>query len=288
MGTDSPQPSTSPRLLTRRRVLLGSAALLAATGTPGLFGSETIRVRRSTLRLPKWDADGFRVAQVSDLHTNSTSQRDRARQAIEMAVAEKPDLLVLNGDFLDSTTEDVLKNLRHALEPLRGASCPIAGVYGNHDWSTSALALFVVLRSFDLSILFNESIEVDGVTVAGVDDALFNRARVEFLADADKYSKSVLVMWHEPDPVGFLPKSASLQLSGHSHGGEVCLPGGKPIHLPRGAERYSGGFYPDAPTPLYVSRGVATVGLFRLYCPPEISMLTIRSSKGGPASEEVA
>jgi hypothetical protein len=78
--------------------------------------------------------------------------------------------------------------------------------------------------------------------------------------------------------VDWMPQEVSLQLSGHSHGGEVCLPGGFALHTPSAAKRYISGFYPNAPVPLYVSRGIATLSPMRIYCPPEVAVLTLVSA----------
>jgi predicted MPP superfamily phosphohydrolase len=85
-------------------------------------------------------------------------------------------------------------------------------------------------------------------------------------------------MLHEPDYVDDVtPAECSLQVSGHSHGGQMCLPFGRPLSLPRGARKYFGGFYPDAKVPLYVSRGVGTIGVdLRFFCPPEVTVLTLK------------
>jgi hypothetical protein len=99
-----------------------------------------------------------------------------------------------------------------------------------------------------------------------------------FIADGS-YSPSLIALMHEPDFVSILPKKVCLQLSGHSHGGQMCLPMGVPIHLPRGGRLYVQGFYPHAPVPLYVTRGIGTTGLdFRTFCPPEVSILTLRGA----------
>ncbi len=90
---------------------------------------------------------------------------------------------------------------------------------------------------------------------------------------------SLLVLFHEPDYVKITPTNVSLQLSGHSHGGQICLPGGRPLHTPYGANTYYAGYYANAPVPLFVTRGVGTIGpKLRLFCPPEVTILTLRTA----------
>ena len=128
-----------------------------------------------------------------------------------------------------------------------------------------------------IKMLRNSPFEVSDVTIAGIDDAIENKHRPGFVTDLA--NPSLIVLLHEPDFVDSVPTNASLQISGHSHGGQICWPGGTPLHLPTGAKHYVCGFYPDAPVPLYVTRGVGTVGpQMRTFCPPEVSILTLRSA----------
>jgi predicted MPP superfamily phosphohydrolase len=121
-------------------------------------------------------------------------------------------------------------------------------------------------------------VEVNGVTIAGIDDAIANRQRYDFLTGGN-HSKSLVALFHEPDFVDEVPKHISLQLSGHSHGGQICLPGGFSVHSPFGARKYVAGFYPNARVPLYVTRGIGTTGPdLRTFCRPEVSILTLESA----------
>lgn len=250
---------------------------MAATAVGGYWNSESLKVNRQTLHLPKWDADGFRVVLVTDIHANTAEQAARARESMRLAVAEKPDLILFGGDFLDFASPEACAHVESALNELHDATCPAYGVWGNHDWyCQDTNRLHQAIRRTPLKVLYNRSVEVDGVTLAGLDDAIAGRHRPQVL-QKDRSSGSLLVVFHEPDFVTTLPDFVSLQLGGHSHGGEICLPGGIPIrrYLPRGAKKYVAGYYPDAKVPLFVSRGVATCAPFRLFCPPEINVLTL-------------
>src|SRR5579862_686997 len=98
-GRTAPKP-----LLSRRNFLIGAGGAVAATAIGGYMPSESLKVTRQTLHLPRWDADGFRVVQVSDIHANTKEQAKRAKEAMQLAVQEKPDLIVFTGDFLDTAT----------------------------------------------------------------------------------------------------------------------------------------------------------------------------------------
>jgi predicted MPP superfamily phosphohydrolase len=252
-----------------------------AIGTVALSGyaeqaAYDLRVERRTLRLPQWDADGFRVAMLADVHVNFAQAAERTRQAVELALNEKPDLFAVVGDFVNSGSPQVLRFLIEAFDRVHSARCPCLAVLGNHDyWVWDPTDVADAVRTAGFTLLRNEAVELDGVTVAGLDDALMHRARYEFLREG-AFSPSLLTLLHEPDFVDQVPKNASLQLSGHSHGGQMCLPLGIPVHLPKGGRKYPQGYYPDAPRPLYVTRGVGTTGLdFRTFCPPEVTVLTL-------------
>lgn len=111
-----------------------------------------------------------------------------------------------------------------------------------------------------------------------MDDATFNFQNYEFFP-SEKVSKNCLAVLHEPDYVEEMPGHVSLQISGHTHGGQVCLPFGYAMHTPKGGRRYIAGYFPHANVPLYVTRGVGTVGIdYRLFCRPEVTILTLRSA----------
>jgi predicted MPP superfamily phosphohydrolase len=241
------------------------------------YGSYMIQVERHDLRLPHWDANGFKVAILSDVHVNHVDAYKRAREAVRLAIAEKPDMLVVIGDFVNFSRQYALDHIRWTFEDLNGVSFPCLAVMGNHDyWTEDPSKIIRTIQNTELRLLMNENFEYQGVSVAGIDDAIARRHSYEFFPE-DRVSRSLITLLHEPDFVRDMPTHVSLQLSGHSHGGQICLPFGIPLHTPFGAKRYKAGFYEDARVPLYVTRGVGTIGPdIRLFCRPEVSVLTLR------------
>jgi predicted MPP superfamily phosphohydrolase len=275
-------PNDDKRLLSRREVIryAGAGAVAALlTGAYGAVECSAVVVERRELRLPKWNADGFRVAVISDIHANDEIAAARTQTAVHLALAEKPDLIVLPGDFVNFSWWYTLDTMVGALEGLHQAKCPVIATMGNHDYWTHnpQNVIDAIQKRTRMLLLRNESVDVDGVTVAGVDDAIANMYDPRFMNNLD--NKSLLVLLHEPDFVKYIPTHASLQISGHSHGGQMCLPFGIPLHTPYGSWQYKKGFYPDAPIPLYVTRGIGTVGApLRTFCRPEVSLLTLRNA----------
>lgn len=265
--------------VTRRQFLIGLAAAGVGVGCYQFGDRERLSLEKHELRLPKWDADGFQVAVLADLHADDPRRTERAMSAVKLAIEQKPDLIVLSGDHASSTEDYVLNQIKCTLDLFHEARCPVVGVMGNHDyWGSQPEKLIDVPHRSPITLLRNQSFEVDGVTIAGVDDALMKFHRTDFMRRAHA-SKSTLALLHEPDFVTVMPDHVSLQISGHSHGGQICLPFGISLHTPRGARTYIEGFYSDAQVPLYVTRGVGTTGPdVRLFCKPEVSLLTLRSA----------
>lgn len=238
-----------------------------------------LRMETHELQIKGWQAEGFRVAVLGDMHLNSQTETRRAERAVAAAVTAKTDLIVVVGDFIDASGPKVLPNIQKALSGLASAKCPCVGVMGNHDYWTRKPALVIQeLQKSPLKLLRNETAEVDGVTIIGIDDAIAGRDKYDFFPQGS-ISASSIALIHEPDVNDRIPDHASIQISGHSHGGQICLPFGIPIHTPHGAKIYKTGFYPEPRVPVFVTRGVGTTGPnYRLFCPPEVAILTLRAA----------
>lgn len=269
--TVTPGMSGEPEGVSRRALLKWATAGALATAAGGVLASP-LQITRRTLRLPNWRANGFTVAHVSDVHVNNDGLLASAREAVRHAVAAKPDLFVFTGDLLNYDREDCLQRIEAAFEDLPALACPCLAVLGNHDYRSGALPrLAESVARTRMRLLVNEVAHIGEVRVVGLDDAIEGSPDFQLVSGAP----SELVLLHEPDYAGQLSQAAGLVLSGHSHGGEVCLPGGTPLYTPIGSRIYKGGFYPNAPTPVYVNRGTATLGPARVFCPPEVAILTL-------------
>jgi len=261
-------------------LLLGAAG--AATLAYGaLIEAENLVVERRTLRLPLWpeSLSGFRIALLADFHIGSGVSVARAKRAIAMALEESPDMVVIAGDFVDYWRLPTPRLLGECLEPLLLMEGNVVAVPGNHDYYSchggDPALLTMICNELNIRVLRNEVWRHLGVTWVGIDSATVGRAKpVETMRLCD--SEPAIAIWHEPDLVHLLPPGCALQLSGHSHGGQFRFPGGfTPVHTDLG-KLYPRGFYPDAPTPVYTSRGVGTTLLpTRLLCPPEVGLLTL-------------
>jgi hypothetical protein len=159
---------------------------------------------------------------------------------------------------------------------------------GNHDFFTDPVHVTAALQAQGIQILKNESvpIELKGTRfwLAGVGDVIGGAANLDASLQHAQAEEATILLAHEPDYADRVarqvaPKSVDLQLSGHSHGGQVRLPLMRPLYLPELAKKYISGLYKIGPLTLYTNSGLGTVGVpVRWNCPPEITLLTLRSS----------
>jgi predicted MPP superfamily phosphohydrolase len=265
--------------LTRRSFLKGSAYGAAGAVFSAAYADYSVhhpRLEEIELKLKGWRADGLRVGFITDIHVNEEDEMVRCRHAAELLAAAKPDLLLFGGDCINTSTAGELRNIAPSLEPFSALTCPKLAVLGNHDYWCGAIGrVEKTITESGFLVLKNDVVHFGKYAVAGYDDRIGGDRNPAF----QPREESLLSLMHEPDDVDYVPEGACLQLSGHSHGGQICFPFGVPLHTPKLSRKYRRGFFPDAKVPLYVSRGVGTTGFkWRLFCPPEVTVLTLRSA----------
>ena len=235
--------------------------------------------------LPK-SLDNFKIGLLADFHRGLfVSDRD-IEHVVEMMQKAKPDIICLVGDFVNGEAE-YIEPLARVLSRL-DAPMGVFAVLGNHDYWTDPKKIQSVLEQYKIPVLINRAVEiktkVDSFFLAGLDDAWEGRPDCQKTLRNIPQNKMVLLIVHEPDYADAIARSNKwipLQLSGHSHGGQVVIPFlGAPI-LPYMAKKYPAGLYRvDKARFVYTSRGVGTVVPFRLNCRPEVNLLTLHRSKG--------
>jgi len=270
-------PDRSP--ISRRRFLkrvVGGAAVL----TLGNLAVDAgwLDLTRTQVKLPNWRGGKVRIGFLTDPHLNSDRALGTALDALDLIRGEKPDVLLLGGDYLNYFQPRQTHRLTAFAERARSLGVPMATVMGNHDYGCAQVPeISRVFEHHGIHVLRNRGLDLDGLQIFGYDDGLLGQFDPHALS-ARQFSHSTIALLHEPDFVRDVPRHLSLQLSGHSHGGQMCLPFGLPAHTPLGARDYTAGFYEKAPVPLYVSRGTGTTGPpVRLFCRPEATILDIEA-----------
>jgi hypothetical protein len=237
----------------------------------------------------------LRIVQLSDLHVERLTRRERALPALVAGLA--PDLLVLTGDYLNqSYSEDpqAVADLRALLAQFHAP----AGVYA--IWGTPEVDLPTVLRPvFDelgIVLLEDEAIEVlanhHRLWLMGLScsrDLAADGGRLAALLAQAPPGTFSLLLYHTPD---LMPQAAALgvdlYLAGHTHGGQWRVPGfGAIVTSSRYWKRYEAGQYRQGKTHLYVSRGLGMEGFgaprARFFCPPEVVSVTLSAAAADPA-----
>jgi uncharacterized protein len=266
------------------------------------------RVEPTWLELNRWDLPiaglpapfaGLKVVQLSDLHCSRHVTPAYVGEAVDLALAQRPDLVVLTGDF-------VHRGYRHVAEAAAGvrrlaAPLGVYAVLGNHDYSIrNALgvrrfkhlhrAVADALAANGVRVLRNESVRLErnGATLdlAGVDDLWSRACDPERAFTGLEESAPRLVLAHNPRTVERLAgRRCDLMLSGHTHGGQVDWPGLGRVALSRRAKRFAAGLYRHGHTLLYVHKGVGFGWRFRFGVRPEVAVFTLFPAAEGREPE---
>ena len=289
---DAGSPRRSPVTL-----LAGLAAVaLTGLGYAALVEPRRLRVRRFAIGLPGLDPglEGARLAFLSDFHMYGPGRnRTMTERAVAAVAAERPDLVLLGGDFYDHAAwyRDGM-----VFAPLAAAGSPVIGVLGNHDFRggrVNARHITALLERQGVQVLRNRSTSVSllgrEVVISGVDDPYLRRDDLGAALDGVPAGKRSLVfLAHSPSIVDTLPiGAAALVLSGHTHGGQIRLSPWHRLtpldisfyldplyHRPR--SRLQRGFHWTRGCLVYVTNGVGmTRWPLRFMAPPEVVLLTL-------------
>lgn len=261
--------------LTELLLFLGSIGA-ALAGYAFLVEPDRLEVVRVDIHLPRLKTAAT-VGQLSDIHLGTPAASARAARAVQTLMSLSPDLIVLTGDFVSSRVG--LEDLP-VLAPLR-APLGVYAVLGNHDHWLDPAGVEEALGKLGIRVLRNEGVrlEVGGhpLWVIGLDD-MWNELSDLKAASRDIPAGDVrIALVHEPDFAASLPPGeVDLQLSGHTHGGQVCLPGRGPLLLPPLGHRFPSGLQWSGPTAVYTNRGLGTIRPHvRFHCRPEITLLRL-------------
>jgi hypothetical protein len=284
--------------ISRRSVL--KAGLLGAAGL-ALYSGEIARhqIEVSQLDVPLHGLpaafEGMRVAQLSDIHLEEYTEPFFLRRAVERINSLRPDAVFITGDFVSDgplPRRFSLYAARQCANILSELQCTERyAVLGNHDVVVGPEEIADVLTANGTRVLVNASLPLQRsggrVWLTGVDDPVNGNPDLDLAIPAsirNVPNEPVILMCHAPDYADDLlahPAGGAVQLmlSGHTHGGQIRLPIVGALQLPPLGKKYVDGWFRFGELQLYVNRGLGTVGLpFRVDCPPEITLLTLRKA----------
>jgi predicted MPP superfamily phosphohydrolase len=281
----SPSPLPPPSRLSRRRVLegFGAVAIGAAAGTVAhgfLYERFHVEVTERTLDVAGWPSTlaGLRIGFLTDLHRSATVSHEMIAGAVDLVMARHPDLVVIGGDYVTNRDH---RYVQPAAEALRGLAAPhgVFAVLGNHDDErdmSPALQAegFTVLRDARTQLM----VRGEPIDIAGL--RYWTHRMPDVARVVRGASPTLILIAHTPKRLlQAAALSVPLLLSGHTHGGQIVLPGigavaAHEFPVVAGSERRDN-------TTVFVSRGVGTVYVpVRINCPPEVAILSIHPLPG--------
>jgi uncharacterized protein len=294
-------PASPPEArISRRHFLAASACAVGGLAVyAGEFERHATQITHRDAFLPGLPAafDGFRVAQLSDIHLDEFTEPFFLRDAVAQVNRLAPDAVFLTGDYVTreiGTRKYAIGAAWQCADILKTLQCrQVYAILGNHDVVVSGQEVTRAFTSNGIPMLINSNLplERDGARIwlAGLDDPVCGRPNLNgAIPPSIRHipHEPIILLCHAPDyanriiahPAG---QAVALMLSGHTHGGQVRAPFLPPLYLPPLGKMYIEGWFYLGGMQLYVNRGLGSVGVpFRLDCPPEITLFTFHAQAG--------
>jgi len=282
---------------------MGILGVLGLLGGKGFFNSRHPGLVKMSVNLKHLPAvfDGLKVGQITDIHAGPLVPREPINKGVDLLLAEKPDLVVLTGDFVSGATKCLWttyggfkqRHFDYCMNALGRLKAPLGvyGVLGNHDfWSGSEVLNKIVrgLEEVGVQVLRNESIGLERkgkkIYVAGVDDYWESSYSLTRALQGVPEDACRILLSHNPDvneEIENMKERIDFIMSGHTHGGQVVLPFVGALYVPSPfGQKYLSGLVNDRERQTYISRGLGSFFVpIRLNCPSDVSLLTLRSER---------
>lgn len=245
--------------------------IIMTISTLGIYlHTNTLTVSHHKLQIGSYKKK-LRLAHISDLHTKGLNHLEK--QLIEALDNEKPDLIVITGDL--STPSGKFSGYDSVLKKLH-APIGIFYVPGNWEYWEPINKLDQLLKKHHIRDLNNKSHQIDrALWLVGFDDKIEGSPEMNFLELIPKSSLKI-GLFHSPIFFKEVAGKINLNLSGHSHGGQIRLPFLKPFWVPEGTGKYDQGWFEQDGSKLFVSRGIGTsIFPIRFNCSPELAIIDI-------------
>ncbi len=262
-------------------------------------------IHRVSVPLPQLSAGKtIRMLHLSDFHASRVVPLRFIENAIDLGLAQQPDIICLTGDYVTHKMPDDTGKFRDILAKLP-ATAPTFAIFGNHDCCypgespadfIDTLSVGKLLNDAGISLLFNrsETVSVQGETlqIAGLGDLASRNMVPQRALESIQLSRlavaktpeipdetadsPVILLSHNPDTKAFLKKYRwDLMLSGHAHGGQLHIPGVGALYAPISDMRFLEGLHRWEDRWIYVTRGIGNVHGIRINCRPWISVVEL-------------
>lgn len=245
---------------------------------------ETVRLELGFRSLPA-AFDGIKIVHFSDVHYGFFYGFEQFAPLIDAISGHQPDLILYTGDLFDNAvrpySDECSRELRRLQAPLGKFAVP-----GNHDYYTGRTLALQAYEQGGFRLLINDNATVtagnQSIQLAGLDDMMNGRPNLNAAFAGLDSNRFTLLLAHEPD---FAARTSAyrvdLQLSGHSHGGQVRLPFAGAVLTPPGGRKYVQGLYAldnrDTDSYVYTTRGIGTTHIpVRFLCRPELTVITLK------------
>lgn len=249
------------------------------------FDARDFEVVPLNIKVPDLDPafNDYRIVHISDIHLGQWISAKRIEGVVNMVNKEEPDLVAITGDSVSYVVDEAVLDMLRYLKHLKPKDATVA-VLGNHDHWIGAEEIRQVMDESKIIELENDVYTLKRgesmLHVAGVDSVTLDKHDLNAVLNKLPEKGPAILLAHEPDfaDVSAATGRFSLQLSGHSHGGQMVIPGlGTPFRGPQ-FRKYPLGKYRVGDMIQYTNRGLGTnVFWIRINCPPEITLITLKS-----------
>jgi uncharacterized protein len=229
---------------------------------------------------------GMKILQFSDLHLGYYFSLQHLSQIVSKINAANPDIVLFTGDLIDNY--QTYTDTPFVASILKNIQAPFGkfAIYGNHDHGGYGTEYYDhIMRESGFELLQNREkrirlLDNSEISIFGLDDILLGKPRINETLRHAQQNIYTIVLVHEPDIASQIATyPIDLQLSGHSHGGQVQIPFLGAIITPSLAKQYIEGFYKIQDLTLYVNRGLGRTRVpFRFMSKPEITLFTLQHS----------
>ncbi len=224
--------------------------------------------------------EGMTIVQLTDLHLHPFTQIEHINRAVYLANSLKPDVILLTGDYVWHDARDILE-LAPSLANLN-AKYGVFSVLGNHEYKTDPVLVTETFENIGIPVFKNQAIDLQVgkslLYLAGIDDGWLGNPDIKKTMQAHRGDMPVVLMAHEPDMIDWYSDDTriNLQVSGHTHGGQIQSAANKPLVRPYLGRKYVQGLHRVNESWVYTSRGIGTTGIpLRRNCAPEVTHLTL-------------